>query len=133
MPTILNLLETCIYTRDLAALERFYGQVMGLTLISAEHPRYVFFRVSDSSVLLMFNPDETLNQKDIPAHGALGPQHFAFAIDHDQLDAWRAHLTEHGVGIEREHAWPNGARSIYFRDPAGHSVELVTREIWHRG
>jgi len=132
MPKILNVLETCIYTRDLPALQRFYGQVLGLTEISAEHARYVFFKVSEQSVLLIFNPDESLNQKDIPPHGAAGPQHFAFAIDDDQLDAWRSHLRQHGVAIEREHTWPNGARSLYFRDPAGHSVELATREIWNR-
>jgi hypothetical protein len=26
--------------------------------------------------------------------------------------------------------WPNGALSIYFRDPAGNSIELVTPNIW---
>jgi hypothetical protein len=26
--------------------------------------------------------------------------------------------------------WPGGGRSIYFRDPAGNSVELGTPAIW---
>ena len=26
--------------------------------------------------------------------------------------------------------WPGGGRSIYFRDPAGNCVELVTPGVW---
>jgi hypothetical protein len=32
--------------------------------------------------------------------------------------------------IEKEFGWPRGGRSIYFRDPAGNSVELVTPGLW---
>ena len=26
--------------------------------------------------------------------------------------------------------WPNGARSIYFRDPAGNSIEIAEPRLW---
>jgi catechol 2,3-dioxygenase-like lactoylglutathione lyase family enzyme len=26
--------------------------------------------------------------------------------------------------------WPRGGRSVYFRDPDGHSVELATPGLW---
>ena len=32
--------------------------------------------------------------------------------------------------IEKEVEWPKGGRSLYFRDPAGNSVELVTPGVW---
>jgi catechol 2,3-dioxygenase-like lactoylglutathione lyase family enzyme len=35
-----------------------------------------------------------------------------------------------GVPIEQEHQWPGGARSLYFRDPSGNSLELITRGAW---
>jgi hypothetical protein len=34
------------------------------------------------------------------------------------------------VKIEHEQVWERGGRSVYFRDPGGNSVELVTPGIW---
>jgi catechol 2,3-dioxygenase-like lactoylglutathione lyase family enzyme len=34
------------------------------------------------------------------------------------------------VDIEAEVVWPTGGRSLYFRDPAGNSIELITRGSW---
>jgi catechol 2,3-dioxygenase-like lactoylglutathione lyase family enzyme len=48
----------------------------------------------------------------------------------DALDVWRNRLHEHGVEIEKEATWPKGGQSLYFRDPAGNSVELVTPGCW---
>ena len=36
----------------------------------------------------------------------------------------------HGVSIEKEVEWPKGGKSLYFRDPTGNSVELVTPGVW---
>jgi catechol 2,3-dioxygenase-like lactoylglutathione lyase family enzyme len=46
------------------------------------------------------------------------------------IDAWRNLRQSHGVSIEKEMAWSRGGRSLYFRDPAGNSVELVTPGVW---
>jgi catechol 2,3-dioxygenase-like lactoylglutathione lyase family enzyme len=37
---------------------------------------------------------------------------------------------EKGVGIAKEVEWPRGGKSIYFRDPVGNLVELVTPGVW---
>jgi len=66
----------------------------------------------------------------IPLHGARGPGHLAFRAPKRELPAWRRRLSEAGVPIESEVVWPNGARSIYFRDPAGNSLELATPDMW---
>jgi hypothetical protein len=34
------------------------------------------------------------------------------------------------VAIEADFEWPKGGRSIYFRDPAGNSVEFAEPRIW---
>ena len=48
----------------------------------------------------------------------------------DDLDRWRAHLEGEGIAIEADFNWPNGARSIYIRDPAGNSVEFAEPALW---
>jgi catechol 2,3-dioxygenase-like lactoylglutathione lyase family enzyme len=66
----------------------------------------------------------------VPGHGAQGVQHFAFAVADDALSVWRSRLARGGVNVESEVTWPRGGRSLYVRDPDGHSVELVTRGLW---
>lgn len=46
------------------------------------------------------------------------------------MDAWRGHLEQSGVTIEADFRWPNGARSIYFRDPDGNSLEIAEPKLW---
>jgi catechol 2,3-dioxygenase-like lactoylglutathione lyase family enzyme len=48
----------------------------------------------------------------------------------DDLDAWKKRLRANNVEIESEVTWSRGGRSIYFRDPDGHSVELATSGVW---
>jgi catechol-2,3-dioxygenase len=82
-------------------------------------------------MLLIFNPETTSRPSgDIPTHGASGPGHVAFAIEEADLPDWKAHLRQHSIDIETEITWPSGGHSIYFRDPAGNSVELVTPKTW---
>jgi catechol 2,3-dioxygenase-like lactoylglutathione lyase family enzyme len=66
----------------------------------------------------------------IPPHDGQGPAHLAFAIATEALGAWEIHLQERGVAIESRVQWDRGGQSIYFRDPAGHSVELATPGTW---
>ena len=42
----------------------------------------------------------------------------------------RERLQQEGVAIESEVTWPGGGRSIYFRDPAGNSLEFAMAGIW---
>ena len=38
--------------------------------------------------------------------------------------------TGSGIEIESEVTWTRGGRSLYFRDPDGHLVELATPGVW---
>lgn len=82
-------------------------------------------------MFLVFNPEATsVEGTPFPVHGATGPGHTAFEVKPEALDTWRVRLSEAGVRIETEIDWPNGGRSMYFRDPAGNSIELATRQTW---
>jgi catechol 2,3-dioxygenase-like lactoylglutathione lyase family enzyme len=122
--------ETAVYVDDLQAAETFYGTVLGLRVMGKEPGRHVFFQAGEASVLLAFRAETTLKGDQLPSHGANGPGHFALGIDAESFDAWRKLLNGHGVSIEKEVEWPRGGRSLYFRDPAGNSVELATPGVW---
>lgn len=130
MRTIQDLVEIGIYADDLGRAERFYAEVLGLAVRGKEEGRHVFFQVSDRTMLLIFRPEATLRGDVLPAHGARGPGHFALGIAPEDLPAWRLRLGEHRVPIEHEESWPRGGHSLYFRDPAGNSVELITPGVW---
>jgi catechol 2,3-dioxygenase-like lactoylglutathione lyase family enzyme len=129
MSRIETVVETGIYADDIDQAEVFYRDVLGLEVIGRASGRHVFFRVGASSVLLVFNPDATLQDAVFPPHGTRGPGHFAFGV-RDGLEAWKERLAAHGVAIEKEATWPLGGRSIYFRDPAGNLVEILTPSVW---
>jgi catechol 2,3-dioxygenase-like lactoylglutathione lyase family enzyme len=124
------IVETAIYFDELEAAERFYSTVLGLPVIGKEPGRHVFFQVGEANVLLAFQGEATLRGGPLPPHGATGPGHFALGIEEQTLAAWRQRLANHNVAVEKEVAWPRGGKSLYFRDPAGNLVELITPGIW---
>jgi catechol 2,3-dioxygenase-like lactoylglutathione lyase family enzyme len=136
-PGLGGILETVLYARNLEAAEDFYCRVLGLERIFSVPSRQLVFRC-ENGFLLVFNPDHTernrihINGSVIPLHGARGAGHMAFGVAKRALAAWRQTLRDAGVPIESEVAWPNGARSIYFRDPAGNSLELATPDMWKK-
>ena len=128
-----GVLESCLYATDLEAAEQFYTTVLGLDVLSRVPGRHVFFRCGPG-VFLIFNPEQTrveeASSNSVPPHGTEGPGHMAFSVAEGELGAWRNHLAAHGVEIEAEVDWPRGGHSLYFRDPAGNSIELAPPGIW---
>ena len=126
-----RVIETCLYVDDLDAAAAFYTRVLGLEIFASVPGRHVFFR-SGQGMFLLFDAAETgkPGMPGIPPHGATGPGHAAFAIPEKDLDAWRQKLAAEGVDIESDFEWPNGGRSLYFRDPAGNSIEVTTPRTW---
>ena len=128
------ILETAVYASDLAAAEAVYGGLLGLPMLDRVEGRHVFFRVGPG-VLLIFNPDATEVPSGnpavpLPAHGARGPGHVCFSASRDEIAGWRTQFQDAGVAVEAEFDWPNGARSLYVRDPGGNSVEFAEPRLW---
>lgn len=134
-PALEGILETALYATDLDAAEAFYGGVLGLEKITRAGNRHVFFRCGQG-VLLIFNPAETVKPPapdaalPVPPHGTTGRGHMCFRVRAEALDAWKAKLVAAGIKIESDLRWPNGARSFYFRDPAGNSLECAEPGLW---
>ena len=42
----------------------------------------------------------------------------------------RKHLLDWNIPLDAEFDWPNGARSLYVRDPSGNSVEFAEGHLW---
>src|SRR6056297_15446 len=133
-PAITCTLESALYAEDLPTARAFYGGVLGLEEVVHVEGRHVFYRVGEA-ILLIFNPNATAKGSSdgklpVPAHGAHGPGHLCFAASREAMDDWRARLTAAGHPIEAAFDWPNGAHSIYFRDPAGNSLEFAEARLW---
>ena len=128
------ILESAVYAHDLVAAKSFYGDLLGLPAIAEVAGRHVFFRVGDG-ILLVFDPEATEVPSanpalPVPVHGARGAGHVCFSATREEIGLWRERLTRAGVAIEAEFDWPNGARSLYVRDPAGNSVEFAEPRLW---
>ena len=119
--------ETVVYATHLEAAAAFYRHVLGLREVDDGA-----FRLADGAMLLLFDPERSSQPgRPVPSHGASGSGHLAFSVD--TLEGWRERLRDVGVEIEEEKEWARGgAHSIYVRDPAGNSVELVEGDLWPR-
>jgi catechol 2,3-dioxygenase-like lactoylglutathione lyase family enzyme len=127
-----GILETALYAGDLDAASDFYGRVIGLNEETRVGGRHVFFRCGPG-MLLIFRAEATRisgGPLPVPPHGADGEGHVCFNIPAEDLDDWSAHLAKEGIAVEADFRWPNGARSIYIRDPAGNSVEFAEPKLW---
>ena len=132
-----GILETAFYVADLELSAEFYRRLFGFpTLLESE--RLIALDVAGKGVLLLFPEGWTSEpfpvpggRGVIPPHGGSpGGYHFAFSISADYAEAWQGRLESDGVDVESVVTRPGGAMSIYFRDPDGHLLELVTPGLW---
>jgi catechol 2,3-dioxygenase-like lactoylglutathione lyase family enzyme len=129
-----GVIETALYVDDLDRARAFYTDVLGLEPLTSD-ARFMAFDVGGRNVLLLFRRGATretvhLPGGTIPPHDGNGPIHVAFAIAAGELPAWEKRLGEHDVAVEGRTDWPRGGKSIYFRDPDNHLLELVTPGVW---
>jgi catechol 2,3-dioxygenase-like lactoylglutathione lyase family enzyme len=120
----LKVKETCLYSKDLIRAKQFYGDTLGLPLISYVPGKHIFFRAG-SSVLLIFNPDDSGQKVSPPAHGATGKLHFAFEVREEDYAKAKEEIKAKGISIIDEVTWKSGKTSFYFNDPDGNVLEIL--------
>jgi catechol 2,3-dioxygenase-like lactoylglutathione lyase family enzyme len=134
MPVLDGVKETCLHVEDLEQARGFYEGVMGLAPVAADE-RFCAYDAGGATMLLLFVRGGSVEAKVlpggvIPPHDGSGRNHVGFAVSREALPDWEAHLGACGVAIESRMEWPRGGRSIYFRDPDGHLLELLTPGVW---
>lgn len=125
-----HIFESALYVDDLALAREFYEKLLDSPAFAVAENRHVFFRLKHG-MLLLFNPENTrAPAAELPPHGATGRGHLAFRVEESDLPEWRTRLGTLNIPIEKEWTWPNGAPSVYFRDPAGNLLELTVGALW---
>ena len=134
MPEVTGIVETCLYVNDLERAARFYEDVCEFKRLIGDE-RFCALNVADRNVLLLFRTGATLKPiptpgGTIPPHDGAGHSHVAFSISDSAIADWQRRFEERGVVIESTVEWPRGGRSLYFRDPDQHLLELITPGCW---
>lgn len=70
-----------------------------------------------------------------PGMAEIQMQHYAFLVDDESFDAIYARIIESNLDHAGDPRWStcnqintnHGGRGVYFRDPAGHGMEVITR------
>ena len=124
-----GILETALYVNDPSRSADFYRRVFGFAVIAPDEPitsetRLCALRAGDRSVLLLFKKGGT------PDTDATGSIHVAFAIARPELAVWEQWLASQDITIESRQTWRHGGQALYFRDPDGHLLEVVTPGVW---
>ncbi len=117
--------HTIIQTHDKPASVRFYTEMFGFKYAGDLGPFYPV-EIPGQSFTLDFLDDRDTFER----------QHYAFKVSDTEFDAIFAKITERGLPYGSE-PWLstdgktntfNGGRAVYFRDPSGHLLEILTRD-----
>ncbi len=107
---------------DLARAERFYTEVLGMT-VRMRLPDQLLLSYGDGGCALFFKPDREpggLDQIENP----LGKSHHAFEVSHADLVAAPALFATRGIPYHAPIDWGDHD-CLYFLDPDGNLLEIV--------
>ena len=123
-PSHAGLRHLALNVTRLAEMKAFYVDLLGFR---------VEWEPDADNVYLTSGVDNLALHRAQPA-GAGSPQAGGNRLDHlglivrapDDVDGWAAFLESHGVTIDaKPRTHRDGARSCYFRDPDGNSVQII--------
>jgi catechol-2,3-dioxygenase len=120
--------EIALRVNNLEAMQRFYAEVIGLSLI-ARFPNAAFFKIADgygghTQVLALFDRSQSVGHRGTNAATST-IDHIAFEIPLADFEEEKKRLMALGFQVETaEHTWVHW-RSLYVADPEGNQVEMV--------
>jgi catechol-2,3-dioxygenase len=134
-PKSTGIIETVLYVADVVSSAEWYSRLLGFPVIFGEKDRLRALDTGNGRVLLLFRKGGSTNATKvqggtIPSHDGSGPVHVAFGMQTSDAEAWEQHLTATGIEIEGRVDWNAESKSLYFRDPDHHLVELITAGHW---
>ncbi len=120
----IELNHTIVPARDKKRSARFYERVFGFTY-EGSMGHFEPVRIPSQSLTLDFDNRDSFQ-----------PQHYAFKVSEAEFDEIFARVKEEGLVYGSGPFTPedgsinhwNGGRGVYFRDPSGHLLELLTRD-----
>lgn len=125
--------HTIVSARDRDASAKFLTEILGLPPPSILGP-FAGVRVGDT----------TLDYADVREHTGsdeVTPQHYAFLVSEIEFDQIFARVKERHLPYwsdpfrrhrDQINAWDDG-RGVYFEDPSGHLLEILTRPYGSAG
>lgn len=119
--------ELAIRVKDFETMKAFYRDVVGLDVYSEDVPGLVFFRIAEA----VEGHPQLLAIFDRPVDPALEPRkldHFAFVIDLADYETEKERLEGLGVPVILRTFPHFHWRSIFYADPEGNTVELVSAD-----
>jgi catechol 2,3-dioxygenase-like lactoylglutathione lyase family enzyme len=128
--------EIAIRCADLDAMERFYGEVIGLERLAEREGGIAFFRIAEgheghTAVLALFTADAVVRPGLHPGggHPETGARsslhHVALSLGWEEQDRAIEWYRRIGQPHRVEHFDWIGWRGVFTEDPEGNTVELV--------
>jgi catechol 2,3-dioxygenase-like lactoylglutathione lyase family enzyme len=132
-----TIVETALYVADVNRAAEWYQRIFGFPLIFQQEDRLRVLEIGEKQVLLLFKQGASLHSQNlpggtIPPHDGSGPAHMAFGMQTADAEQWEALLAEQGVEIIGRVEWGKGDKSLYFRDPDHHVLELISHDYWRK-
>ena len=113
---------TVVFVRDMAAMRRFYEDVLGFVLARELSPRWREYRVG-ANTLALATPG--LTAADPPTPNGSAALQLAFKVAAPEVDRCAEELLRRGVEVlspPTDRAF--GHRTLFFRDPDGNLLEI---------
>jgi len=113
---------TVIFVRDMAAMRRFYEDILGFPLLRELSPGWIEYRVGDNTLTLA-RPSRTA--ADVPTPNGSASLQLAFKVSAPEVDQCAAELVRKGVNLLSPPTNQDfGHRTLFFRDPDGNLLEM---------
>ena len=125
-PTHAGLRHLALNVRDLPAMKRFYVELLGFVVEWEPDPDNVYLS-SGIDNLALHRSTAFTTDGSASASGAGALDHLGLIVrTPDEVDRWATFLEGSGVPMSaKPKTHRDGARSCYFRDPDGNSVQII--------